>query len=155
MVAVIFYFQVHQPFRLRKDYRFFDIGANHFYEDVEANEGILNKVAEKSYLPTNNLLLELIDKYEGKFKVSFSISGIALEQFEQYNPQVLESFQQLARTGCVEFINETYYHSLSFLFSRQEFKEQVLAHKKKIKDLFGQTPTTFRNTELIYHNDLA
>ena len=155
MVAVIFYFQVHQPFRLRKDYRFFDIGANHFYEDVEANEGILNKVAEKSYLPTNNLLLELIDKYEEKFKVSFSISGIALEQFEQYNPQVLESFQQLARTGCVEFINETYYHSLSFLFSRQEFKEQVLAHKKKIKDLFGQTPTTFRNTELIYHNDLA
>jgi len=155
MVAVIFYFQVHQPFRLRRDYRFFDIGANHFYEDLEANEGILNKVAEKSYLPTNNLLLELIDRYDGKFKVSFSISGVVLEQFEKYNPQVLESFQQLARTGCVEFINETYYHSLSFLFSRKEFKEQVLAHKKKIKDLFGQTPTTFRNTELIYNNDIA
>lgn len=155
MVAVIFYFQVHQPFRLRKDYRFFDIGANHFYEDLEANEGILNKVADKSYLPTNNLLLELIDKHEGKFKVSFSLSGVVLEQFEKYNPKVLESFQQLARTGCVEFINETYYHSLSFLFSRKEFKEQVLAHKKKIQDLFGQTPTTFRNTELIYHNDVA
>jgi alpha-amylase len=155
MVAVIFYFQVHQPFRLRKDYRFFDIGANHFYEDLEANEGILNKVAEKSYLPTNNLLLELIERYNGKFKVSFSISGVVLEQFEKYNPKVLESFQQLARTGCVEFINETYYHSLSFLFSRKEFKEQVLAHKKKIQDLFGQTPTTFRNTELIYHNDVA
>jgi alpha-amylase len=155
MVAVVFYFQVHQPFRLRKDYRFFDIGANHFYEDLEANEGILNKVADKSYLPTNNLLLELIDRYEGKFKVSFSISGVVLEQFEKYNPKVIDSFQQLARTGCVEFINETYYHSLSFLFSKKEFKEQVLAHKKKIKDLFGQVPTTFRNTELIYHNDLA
>lgn len=155
MVSVIFYFQVHQPFRLRKDYRFFDIGQNHFYEDEEANRAILNKVAEKCYIPTNKLLLELIEKHEGKFKVSFSISGVALEQFEKYNPYVLELYQQLAKTGCVEFINETYYHSLSFLFSKNEFKQQVEAHKKKIEELFGQTPVTFRNTELIYNNDLA
>jgi alpha-amylase len=155
MVSVVFYFQVHQPFRLRKDYSFFDIGENHFYEDEEANRNILNKVADKCYLPTNALLLELIERYKGAFKVSFSISGVALEQFEKYNPAVLESFQKLAATGQVEFINETYYHSLSFLFSKKEFKEQVNAHKKKVKELFGQTPTTFRNTELIYNNDLA
>ncbi len=155
MISVVFYFQVHQPFRLRKDYRFFDIGVNHFYEDEKANREILNKVAEKNYLPMNELLLKLIQKYNGDFKISFSISGVALEQFELYNPAVLESFQKLAATGCVEFINETYYHSLAFLFSKKEFREQVRLHKKKVKELFGQTPTTFRNTELIYHSDLA
>lgn len=155
MISVLFYFQVHQPFRLKKDYSFFDIGKNHFYEDEEANRSILNKVADKCYIPTNKLLLDLIKRYPGQFKVAFSISGVVIEQFEKYNPYVLELFQELAATGQVEFINETYYHSLSFLFSKKEFKEQVKMHKEKIQTLFGQTPTTFRNTELIYHNDLA
>jgi len=155
MISVVFYFQVHQPFRLRKDYSFFDIGTNHFYEDHHANEMILNKVADKCYIPTNLMLLDLIEKHNGKFKVSFSISGVALEQFEKYNPYVLETFQKLAATGHVEFINETYYHSLSFLFSRKEFKEQVELHKKKLNDLLGVKPVTFRNTELIYNNELA
>ncbi|HRU69268.1 MAG TPA: glycoside hydrolase family 57 protein [Bacteroidia bacterium] len=155
MISIVFYFQVHQPFRLRKDYTFFDIGHNHFYEDEEANRSILNKVAEKCYFPTNQMLLELINRYPGAFKVSFSISGVALEQFEKYNPYVLESFQKLAATGQVEFIAETYYHSLSFLFSKEEFKEQVKLQSEKVRQYFGQNPTTFRNTELIYNNDLA
>jgi alpha-amylase len=155
LVSVCFYFQVHQPFRLRKNYSFFDIGANHFYEDEEANRAICNKVSAKCYIPMNQLLLELIRRHEGRFKVAFSISGIALEQLRRFNPQVIDLFQELAATGAVEFINETYYHSLAFLFSRADFKKQVLEHKKLVKDLFGQTPTTFRNTELIYNNELA
>lgn len=155
MVSICFYFQVHQPFRLKKHYSFFDIGVNHFYEDEEANRQICNKVSEKCYIPTNKLLLELIDRYEGRFKIAFSLSGLVIDQFEKYNPYVLELFQQLAKTGCVEFINETYYHSLSFLYSKPEFKQQVLLHKKKVQELFSQTPKTFRNTELIYNNELA
>jgi len=155
MVSLIFYFQVHQPFRLRKNYSFFDIGNNHFYEDEEANRAILNKVADKCYIPTNLMLLDLIKQYPGKFKVSFSISGVAIEQFEKYNPYVLETFQMLAETGQVEFIAETYYHSLSFIFSKEEFKAQVEMQKQKVEQYFKQTPTTFRNTELIYNNDVA
>ncbi|MFH0921626.1 MAG: glycoside hydrolase family 57 protein [Fibrobacterota bacterium] len=155
MVSVCFYFQVHQPYRLKQNYSFFDIGHNHFYEDEENNRNICNKVAGKCYLPMNALLLETIKKHQGLFKCSFSISGVALEQFERYNPAVIDSFQRLAETGCVEFINETYYHSLSFLFSKEEFKQQVLLHKNKIKSLFGQATRTFRNTELIYNNDVA
>ncbi|OGJ89983.1 MAG: alpha-amylase [Candidatus Raymondbacteria bacterium RIFOXYA2_FULL_49_16] len=155
MVSLCFYFQVHQPFRLRKNYSFFDIGTNHLYEDDAENRAICNKVAEKCYIPMNTLLLELIERYQGKFKVSFSISGCALDQFEKYNPKVLELFQKLAKTGCVEFINETYYHSLSFIFSKDEFKQQALLHRNRVRELFNQTPATFRNTELIYNNDVA
>jgi alpha-amylase len=154
MPSVCFYFQVHQPFRLRH-YTFFDIGENHFYEDDEQNRLILNKVARKCYLPTNRLLLDLIEKHKGKFRISFSITGVALDQFEKYNPEVLASFKRLAKTGCVEFLNETAYHSLAFLFSPREFKEQVTLHRQRIESLFGQTPKVFRNTELIYNNDLA
>ncbi|MBN2351445.1 MAG: glycoside hydrolase family 57 protein [Spirochaetales bacterium] len=155
MVSVCFYFQVHQPFRLRKNYSFFDIGANHFYEDEDANRDICNKVSAKCYIPMNRLLLELVDRFQGRFKVAFSISGIALEQLQRFNPEVVDLFKQLAATGAVEFINETYYHSLAFLFSHADFKKQVHEHKKLIKEMFGQTPTTFRNTELIYNNELA
>lgn len=155
MISVCFYFQVHQPFRLRKDYGFFQIGGDHHYEDEKNNHDIMHKVANKCYLPTNKLMLELIDRYEGKFRISYSISGVCLEQFEKYYPEVLYTFQDLARTGCVEFINETYYHSLAFLYSKTEFREQVNAHKQKLKSLFNVTPTAFRNTELIYNNDLA
>ncbi len=154
-VSVCFYFQVHQPFRLRQDYNFFCIGHDHRYEDDENNRNILRKVAQKCYLPANRVMLELVRRHEGRFRISYSISGVCLEQFELYAPEVLDSFRELAATGCVEFINETYYHSLSFLFSKAEFKRQVLAHKQKLKDLFGVTPKTFRNTELIYNNDLA
>jgi len=154
MVSVCFYFQVHQPLRLRK-YSVFDIGNNSDYFDEHKNQEIIKKVAMKCYLPTNKLLLRLIKNHNGKFKVSFCISGIILEQFEKYAPEVLHSFRELAKTGCVEFLNETYYHSLSFLFDKEEFKEQVMMHKQKIKDLFGQEAKVFRNTELIYNNELA
>jgi alpha-amylase len=145
---------VHQPYRLRK-YSVFDIGHNSNYFDDKKNSEVLRKVAHKCYLPTNKVLLDLIKRHNGKFKVSFSISGVALDQFEQYCPEVLHSFRELARTGCVEFLDETYHHSLSYLYDKEEFKEQVMLHRKKIKDLFGQEPKVFRNTELIYNNELA
>lgn len=154
-VSVCFYFQVHQPFRLRRDYNFFSIGKDHTYEDYENNKNILLKVANKCYLPTNDVLYHLIKKHNGRFKISYSISGVCLEQFELYAPHVLDSFKRLVDTGCVELLNETYYHSLSFLRSKQEFREQVSAHKEKIQKIFGVTPTSFRNTELIYNNEIA
>jgi len=154
MVSTCFYFQVHQPFRLNK-YSIFDIGNNQNYFDHKKNIEIMNKVARKCYLPTNQLMLDLINKHDGKFKISYSISGVALEQFEKYFPKVLESFEELSKTGCVEFLSETSHHSLAFLYSKDEFKEQVNIHKKKIKSLFKQSPKVFRNTELTYCNELA
>ncbi|HOU75388.1 MAG TPA: alpha-amylase, partial [Tenuifilum sp.] len=109
MKTICFYFQVHQPFRLRR-YRFFDIGKNHNYFDEFANRSIMRKVAEKCYLPTNKLMLDLIKEYGSRFKISYSISGTALDQFEMYAPDVLETFQKLAKTGSVEFLAETYSH---------------------------------------------
>ena len=154
MTKICFYFQVHQPNRLKK-YTYFDIGHEHFYEDDVHNKEILLKVANKCYLPTNALLLKLIERYKGAFKVSFSLSGTVIDQFKQFSPETLDSFKRLADTGCVEFLNETYYHSLAFLFSKEEFQEQVKLHKDLIKKEFGQTAKTFRNTELIYNNDVA
>jgi alpha-amylase len=154
MTSVCFYFQIHQPFRL-KEYTFFQIGEDHSYEYEEKNALLLNRIAEKCYLPTNKLILKLIKKYKGKFKVTFSISGCAIEQFAKYRPDVLVSFQKLAQTKCVEFLAETYYHSLSFLYSQSEFERQVRKHSNKIYSLFGKYPKVFRNTELIYSNDLA
>jgi alpha-amylase len=154
MPSICFYFQVHQPFRV-KNYSFFEIGKNPYYEDTEKNRAIVNKVAEKCYLPTNYKMLELIKRHNGNFRISYSISGTALEQFEQYRPDVLDSFKALADTGCVEFLAETYYHSLSFLHSKREFQRQVQKHTNAIERLFGQTPRVFRNTELIYSNEVA
>lgn len=154
MPSVCFYFQVHQPFRL-KPYSCFQIGEDHFYEDELKNREVLRKVSRKCYLPTNKVLLELIRQHEGKFKISFSITGTAWEQFEKYEPEVVESFQQLFKTGCVELLSETYYHSLSFLYSADEFIRQVEMHRQLVKRLTGQTPKVFRNTELIYNNQLA
>jgi len=152
MASVCFYFQVHQPYRLRH-YTIFDGGMDYFDEDKNAQ--ICRKVAGKCYLPTNRLLLELIKEHGRAFKVSFSITGTVLEQFARYAPDVLASFQELAETGCVEFLAETYYHSLSFLYSPNEFAAQVAAHRKLTEELFGQKPQVFRNTELIYNNDVA
>jgi alpha-amylase len=154
LVSVCFYFQVHQPYRLRK-YQVFDIGNNQNYFDDHKNREICIKVANKCYLPVNKIMLDLIKHFKGKFKIAYSITGTVLEQFEEYCPEVITSFQELAKTGCVEFISETYYHSLSYLYSKQEFKEQVEMHKKKIKKLFNQDPKIFRNTELIFNNELA
>jgi len=154
MKTICFYFQVHQPFRLKK-YRFFDIGADHYYYDDYANKSIMRKVAEKSYLPTNQLLLDLINEYGSQFRVSFSLSGTVIEQFEMYAPDVLESFKKLAATGQVEFLAETYSHSLSALKNKDEFFEQVRLHEEKIMQHFGQKPSVFRNTELIYSDEIG
>lgn len=154
MPSICFYFQVHQPFRL-KHYDCFKIGHDHSYEDEQKNRQILDRVSTKCYLTANRTLLSLIKRYKGKFRIAYSISGTALEQMENYRPDVLRSFQHLAATGCVEFLSETYYHSLSFLYSKAEFIRQVGQHKEKIEELFSQTPTVFRNTELIYNNEIA
>lgn len=154
MTAICLYFQVHQPKRLKK-YTYFNIGNDHHYEDDAANEQIFLKVAHKCYLPTNALLLDLITKHQGAFKFAFSLSGVFIEQCKRYSPATLDSFKRLAATGQVEFLNETYYHSLSFLFSPAEFKKQVMQHQELIKQEFGYEATTFRNTELIYSNDVA
>jgi len=154
MRSICFYFQVHQPYRL-KNYRFFNMGNDHYYYDEYLNRSITERVAEKSYLPMNNLLLDLIQKHGKDFKVSFSITGMAIEQFEQYAPEVLESFKKLAATGQVEFLAETYAHSIVALKNHVEFKKQVELHKKKIKELFGVEPVTFRNTELIYSDEIG
>ncbi len=152
--SICLYFQVHQPNRLRL-YRFFDIGKDSHYYDDFANRTILRRVAQKCYLPMNALLLELIEANKGAFKVAFSISGSVLEQFDRYAPEVLESFRKLAQTGCVEFLSETYYHSLAALASESEFKHQVLKHKAAIEHYFGVTPKAFRNTELIYSDAIG
>jgi len=154
MKSICFYFQVHQPFRYRR-YRFFDIGIDHYYYDDYSNESILLKVAQSCYLPANKLMLELINKYEGKFKIAFSISGLALEQFELYAPEVLDSFKALAATGHVEFLSETYTHSLVSLKNKDLFRRQILEHDLMIEKYFGQKPSVFRNTELIYSDDIG
>ncbi len=152
MPSVCFYFQVHQPMRLRH-YTVFDNDDRYF--DDGKNAAICRKVANKCYLPANRLLLKLIRQYEGRFRIAYSLTGVLLEQLETYSPEVLSTFHALADTGCVEFLAETYYHSLSFLYSRQEFVEQVRKHMDAVEGLFGQRPKVFRNTELIYNNDLG
>jgi alpha-amylase len=154
MKTICFYFQIHQPFRFKR-YRFFDIGADHYYYDDFSNEDIIHGIAQRTYFPANNLLLDLIKEYNGKFKVAFSISGIVLEQLEIYVPEAIEQFKELSKTGCVEFLAETYNHSLASLADPEEFKRQVKAHSDKIELLFGQKPKVFRNTELIYSDEIA
>lgn len=154
MRSISLYFQVHQPFRLRT-YRFFDIGADHYYYDDYQNKRIVRRIAANCYLPANEVLLGLINDYGSAFKVTFSISGSAIEQFKKYTPEVIESFRRLAKTGNVEFLAETYSHSLSGLNDPAEFRRQVEEHSATIKELFGVTPTVFRNTELVYSNSIA
>ncbi len=158
MPSVCFYFQVHQPMRVKR-YRMFDIGNDQEYfndagETNVNNQKILRKVADKCYLPTNKVLLDLLDRHP-EFRVSFSLSGVFLEQAQMYAPEIIKSFQDLVRTGRVEILAETYYHSLAALYSQDEFREQVREHGALIKKLFDVTPTVFRNTELIYNNEIA
>ena len=154
MKTVCFYFQVHQPWRL-KTYRFFQMGNDHNYLYDFTNRAIMQKVARECYLPMNALLLSLIEEHKGAVKCSFSITGSAVEQFKAYAPEVLDSFKALAATGCVEFLGETYSHSLSSLYSVDEFKQEVKLHTAMLKEEFGVKPTAFRNTELIYSDDIA
>jgi alpha-amylase len=156
--AIVLYLHVHQPYRIRH-YTVFDTGAKHDYFDAEydsqeSNERILKKVAEKSYLPTNARLLKLLQE-NPDFKVSLSITGTVIEQLEKWSPAALESFKALCHTGRVEIVGETYHHSLAFFYSRAEFEMQVDMHRRKVEEVFGQTPKVFRNTELAYNNDLA
>jgi len=158
MLTVCPYFHVHQPYRIKK-YRVFDIGNdNEYFNDSSDtdlnNRRIIDKVADKSYRPTNHILQELLDTHPD-FRFALSFSGTALEQFEDYAPDVLESFQRLVSSGRVEILADTYHHSLSFFYSVPEFERQVKQHRKKIQQLFGVTPKVFRNTELSYRNDLA
>lgn len=151
--SVCFYFQVHQPYRLR-DVRFHEIGAESELFDDELNEQIFRKVAEKCYLPANETFLRML-KNNPDWRIAFSLSGVFLEQAIAYGPDVLASFQELVRTGQVEILSETYGHTLSSLYSLREFREQVEVHRSMVESLFGVRPTVFRNTELIYNNNIA
>ncbi len=152
MASVCLCFQIHQPYRLRR-YSVFD--TDHHYFDEYRNAELLRDLAARCYVPANRVLLDAIRLHEGRFRAAFSVSGAALEQLRLYVPEVVDGLGELARTGCVEFLGETFYHSLAFLYSREEFRRQVEAHRDLIKELFGQEPRVFRNTELVYDNDLA
>ena len=154
MPAICFCYEVHEPCQLRR-YTVFDMGQNSIYEDDDHNCEALLRAARLCYLPANEMMLRLIRRYDGAFRLSFSISGVALDLFEQYTPEVLESFTALARTGCVEFVAETAPHSLAFLYSRQDFDRQVREQCARLERLFGVKPATFKNTECVYNNDLA
>ena len=157
--AIVLYLHVHQPYRVR-NYSVFDTANKHdyfdepSYESKRNNEMILQKVADKSYIPMNNLLEKLLNKHP-EFKVSLSITGTLLDQAEAWKPEIIESFRRLVKTGRVEIVSETYYHSLAFFYSRDEFERQVEAHKQKIRELFGVETSVFRNTELSYNDELA
>lgn len=157
--GIVLYLHVHQPLRVRK-YSVFDTAINHDYFDEPSfetdrnNERVLRKVADKSYRPMNALLKKLLDTHP-EFKVSLSITGTFIEQAEKWAPDVLDSFKALVDTGRVEIVAETYYHSLAFFYSRDEFEHQVEAHKNKIREVFGVETQVFRNTELAYNDDLA
>ncbi len=154
MPAVCLYFHVHQPLRLR-NYSLFDIGKNNNYFDDLANKFYLERVSNKCYLPTNKILLDLIEKHGDKFKFCFSITGVFLDQLEEHFPEVVESFQKLVDSGNVELFDETYYHSLAYLVSQKEFVKQVKMHSKKFKKVFRVKPKIFRNTEAMYSNEIA
>lgn len=157
MSAINLYFHAHQPYRLRQ-YDSLSVGLNHNYFDDNYNNDlnriVIEKVSQKCYLPMTGLLLNLLNRFPN-FACSFSVSGIFIEQLERYAPHVLESFVKLAHTGRVEFISETFYHSLAGIYSKEEFFYQIEAQNNKIKNVFGFTPKVFRNTELVYSNDIA
>ena len=154
MTDVVLYFEVHQPFRLRR-YTFFDIGTSDLYFDDTENARIVRRVAEKCYLPMNALIQHLCEQHGGLFRCAYSVSGAALDQMERWMPEALESFVRLARTGCVEFLCETSHHSLASLFDLTVFQEQVAAQSARVEKLFGKKPVTFRNTELVVDNRIA
>ncbi len=154
MKTICFYFQIHQPYRLKR-YRFFNIGRDHYYYDDYSNEDIMQQIAARSFIPANRMLLDLINTCKGKFKFALSVSGVALDQMEVYAPEVIDGLKELSRTGAVEFLAETYSHSLSSLIDPVEFQSQVQQQTQKIKLLFDQEPTVLRNTEMIFSDEIA
>ena len=154
MKTINFIFRVHQRSNLKR-YRFFDIGNDHYYYDDYADETAVRQTTDQCYLEANRTLLEMIKSSNGKFRVSFAISGLALEQFERYAPEVIDSFQELAKTGCVEFLATPNAHSLASIYDNDEFVMQTKLQTNKIKQLFGKTPTTFANTALIYSDEIG
>lgn len=151
--SVCFYLHVHQPYRLAK-FSVFDIGKEKHYFDEQRNREYLDRIVKKSYLPATRILMDLVRKTDGKFRMGFSITGVVMEQLESQYPEAIENFRSLARSGC-EIVSETYYHSLSCLHSKKEFEQQVRMHEKKARQLFGSKPVSFRNTELMYSNEIA
>ena len=154
MKNICFYFQIHLPFRLKR-YRFYEIGKDHYYYDDFQTSERLHNIVEQSYLTANRTISEMIRNSNGKFRCAFSISGVALEQLEQYAPEVIDSFKELAKTGSVEFLAEPYAHSLSSVFDAVEFERQVKMHADKIEALFGKRPTVLFNAELIYSDEIG
>ncbi|MDE7380824.1 MAG: glycoside hydrolase family 57 protein [Muribaculaceae bacterium] len=154
MKSVCLYFKIHQPFRLKR-YRFFDIGNDHYYYDDFADDDIISRLAEQSYIPMANTLLEMIKESNGNFKCSFSISGTALEQLQLYVPEFIDILKKLSDTGCIEFLSGTYAHSLASLQDPEEFIREVKMHDDMIENLFGKRPKLFANTELIYDDDIS
>jgi len=152
--SVCFYFQVHQPYRLRR-YGVFDVGHRHDYFDTALDEAVLRKVADKCYRPMNALVEELVTRTDGRFRAAYSITGTALEQLQRWAPDVIASFRRLAQSGAIELLAETHYHSLSFLGAREEFDAQVELHAARVEELFGVRTRVFRNTELIFSNAVA
>lgn len=154
MPSVCLYFKVHHPFSL-KQYHTSEVGASHCYEDTAADAAGINLLADTCYLPANNIIRNAIEEHKGAFRTNFSISGVLLDLLLKHRPDVIDSFRELVDTGCVEILAETYYHSLSFLYSKKEFDRQVEKHGALVEELFDTRPTVFRNTELIYNNVLA
>lgn len=154
MPSVCFYFEVHQPDRL-KPYGALQVGRDHDYFDDGLNAEVLRKVANKCYLPANQSMLKLIERTDGRFRISYALTGVIIEQMKRYAPEVLESFVRLAKTGAVEFVAETYYHSLAALYDKEEYKAQIDLEIALLRKEFGQTPRVFRNTELIYNDEIG
>ncbi len=154
MKAICFNFEIHQPVRLKR-YTFFDIGNDHYYYDDFLNDDIIARIAERSYIPAARTLLKMVEDTKGKFRFSISISGVAIEQLEQYVPEFIDLLRQLAATGKVEFVAMPYARSLASLTDPEEFAEQVKFHSEKIQQLFGVKTKVLRNTELIYSDEIA
>ncbi|MEM8609582.1 MAG: glycoside hydrolase family 57 protein [Myxococcota bacterium] len=154
MPSVCFYFEVHQPYRL-KPYGTMQVGRDHEYFDATLNAEVMRKVADKCYLPANEAMLRLIERSDGRFRISYAVTGVLIEQAKAYCPQVLDSFVRLANTGAVEFVAETYYHSLASLYDRDEYEAQIQLGMDLVRSEFGKVPRVFRNTELIYDDGIG
>ena len=154
MKTICLYFEIHQIIHLKR-YRFFDIGTDHYYYDDYENERSISDIAERSYMPAMNTLLEMIKENGKYFKVAFSLSGVGIEQLEMHAPQVLEKLQELNETGCVEFLAEPYSHGLSSLANEEAFARDMKKQVQKIKEYFGQEPKVARNSSLIYSDDIG
>ena len=156
MKTICLYFEIHQIIHLKR-YRFFDIGTDHYYYDDYANETSITNIAENPYIPALKTLIRMARESEGAFKVALSLSGVGLEQLERYAPQVIDLLQELSETGCVEFIAEPYSHGLASLApnGEQSFRDEVKRQVDKINQLFGQKPKVFRNSSLIYDDEIG